>query len=168
MNIAKLAAAGAGVFVLKSVWNQLTDFDLNGKTVLITGGSRGLGLVMAREFAREGARLALCARDEAELQQAQTDLEKAGAEVITVPCDVTDKESVAQMIERIHGGVDVLVNNAGVIQVGPIEVMTPEDFEQAMKVHFWGPLNTILAVLPGMRARKSGRIVNISSIGGKV
>jgi NAD(P)-dependent dehydrogenase (short-subunit alcohol dehydrogenase family) len=168
MNIAKLAAAGAGVFVLKSLWNQLTDFDLNGKTVLITGGSRGLGLVMAREFAREGARVAICARDEAELQRAQTDL---GGEVMTIPCDVTNKQSVALMIDRVNsrfGGVDVLVNNAGVIQVGPIEVMTPADFEEAMKIHFWGPLNTIFAVLPAMRARKSGRIVNISSIGGKV
>src|ERR1041385_1041738 len=171
MNIAKLAAAGAGVFILKSVWNQLTEFDLRGKTVLITGGSRGLGLVMARDFAREGARLVLCARDEAELQQAQDDLETLGAEVMTVPCDITDKQSVTQMIERVNsrfGGGDVLVNNAGISQVGPIEVMTEEDFEHAMKVHFWGPLNTILAVLPAMRAQKSGRIVNISSIGGKV
>jgi short-subunit dehydrogenase len=62
----------------------------------------------------------------------------------------------------------VLVNNAGVIQVGPIELMTPEDFELAMQSHFWAPLNTILAVLPSMREKKSGRIVNISSIGGKV
>jgi short-subunit dehydrogenase len=170
-DIAKLTAAAAGVFVLKSVWNQLTEFDLNGKTVLITGGSRGLGLVMAREFAREGARLVLCARDETELQRARTDIESLGVEVMTVPCDVTDKQSVTKMIERVNtrfGGVDVLVNNAGVIQVGPIEVMTPEDFEIAMQAHFWGPLNTILAVLPSMRAKKAGRIVNISSIGGKV
>ena len=123
---------------------------------------------MAREFAREGARVAICARDEAELQRAQTDL---GGEVMTIPCDVTNKQSVALMIDRVNsrfGGVDVLVNNAGVIQVGPIEVMTPADFEEAMNIHFWGPLNTIFAVLPAMRARKSGRIVNISSIGGKV
>jgi len=163
-DIAKLTAAAAGVFVLKSVWNQLTEFDLKGKTVLITGGSRGLGLVMAREFAREGARLVLCARDETELERAQADL---GGDVMIVPCDITDKRSVTEMIERV-GSVDVLINNAGVIQVGPIEVMTPEDFELAMQAHFWGPLNTILAVSPSMRAKKSGRIVNISSIGGKV
>ena len=170
-DIVKLAAVAAGALVLKSTLNHFFEFDLNGKTVLITGGSRGLGLVMAREFAREGARLVLCARDETELQQAQNDLEQSGAKVMIVPCDVTNKDSVTEMIERVNsrfGGVDVLVNNAGVIQVGPIEVMTPADFEMAMQAHFWGPLNTILAVLPSMRARKSGRIVNISSIGGKV
>jgi short-subunit dehydrogenase len=170
-DIVKLAAVAAGALVLKSTLNHLLDFDLNGKTVLITGGSRGLGLVMAREFAREGARLVLCARDEAELQRAQADLEAFGVEIMTVPCDVTNKESVTNMIERVNsrfGGVDVLVNNAGVIQVGPIEVMTHDDFEMTMQAHFWGPLNTIMAVLPSMRARKSGRIVNISSVGGKV
>lgn len=99
------------------------------------------------------------------------DLESLGAEVMTVPCDVTDAQSVIVMVEQVNrrfGGVDVLVNNAGVIQVGPIEVMTHDDFERAMQAHFWGPLNTIMAVLPAMRQKKSGRIVNISSIGGKV
>jgi short-subunit dehydrogenase len=170
-QIAKLAAVAAGALVLKSTLDRFFEFDLRGKTVLITGGSRGLGLVMAREFAREGARLVLCARDEAELQRAQTDVEDYGGEVMTLPCDVTNKQSVTEMIERVNsrfGSVDVLINNAGVIQVGPIEVMTPEDFELAMQAHFWAPLNTILAVLPSMRERKSGRIVNISSIGGKV
>jgi short-subunit dehydrogenase len=84
---------------------------------------------------------------------------------------VTDRAQVAELVEvvtRRFGPVDVLVNNAGVIQVGPLEVMTLEDFEQAMAVHFWGPLYTTLAVLPQMRARRDGRIVNISSIGGKV
>jgi NAD(P)-dependent dehydrogenase (short-subunit alcohol dehydrogenase family) len=90
---------------------------------------------------------------------------------MVVSCDVTKRDDVDAMIATVNsrfGGVDVLINNAGVIQVGPIEVMTHEDFELAMQAHFWGPLNTIMAVLPSMRQRGSGRIVNISSIGGKV
>jgi NAD(P)-dependent dehydrogenase (short-subunit alcohol dehydrogenase family) len=170
-DIIKIAALTTGAFVLKSVFSGLRQYDFKDKTVLITGGSRGLGLVMAREFANEGARLAICARDEEELQQARLDLEKFGVDVLTVPCDVTNRESVNKMIATVNsqfGTIDVLINNAGVIQVGPIEVMTPEDFEQAMQAHFWGPLNTIMAVLPSMREKKAGRIVNISSIGGKV
>jgi short-subunit dehydrogenase len=170
-DIVKITALATGAFVLKSTVSRFFEYDLKNKTVLITGGSRGLGLVMAREFAREGSRLVLCARDQQELQQAQTDVERFGGEVMTVPCDVTDREAVNEMIAAVNdqfGSVDVLVNNAGVIQVGPLEVMTMEDFEHAMQSHFWGPLNTIFAVLPSMRQKKSGRIVNISSIGGKV
>jgi short-subunit dehydrogenase len=170
-DVIKLAALGAGTYVLKSAFSRLREYDLKDKTVLITGGSRGLGLVMAREFAREGSRLVLCARDEQDLDQARLDLEKLGAEVMVVPCDVTNQRDVKAMIAAVYprfGAVDVLINNAGVIQVGPLEVMTHEDFELAMQAHFWGPLNTIMAVLPSMRQRGSGRIVNISSIGGKV
>jgi short-subunit dehydrogenase len=126
---------------------------------------------MAREFARHGTRLALCARDEEELERARLDLERFGVEVMVVRCDVRNRQEVNDMVAAVNarfGNVDVLVNNAGVIQVGPLEVMTEEDFEQAMQAHFWAPLNTIMAVLPSMRQRKSGRIVNITSIGGKV
>ena len=170
-DIITLTALGAGAYALKSAFNHFFDYDLKDKTVLITGGSRGLGLVMAREFAREGARLVLCARDEQELDQARLDLEKFGAEVVTARCDVTNRHDVMAMVANVYtqlGSIDVLVNNAGVIQVGPLEVMTHEDFELAMQAHFWGPLNTIMAVLPSMREKKAGRIVNISSIGGKV
>lgn len=170
-DIIKLTALGAGMYVLKSTVSHFLEYDIKDKTVLITGGSRGLGLVMAREFAREGSRIVLCARDEQELDQARLDLEKLGAEVIAIPCDITNKQDVTAMVSTINsrfGAVDVLVNNAGVIQVGPIEVMTHEDFELALQAHFWGPLNTIMAVLPAMMQQRSGRIVNISSIGGKV
>jgi NAD(P)-dependent dehydrogenase (short-subunit alcohol dehydrogenase family) len=170
-DIITLTALGAGAYALKSAFNHFFDYDLKDKTVLITGGSRGLGLVMAREFAREGARLVLCARDEQELDQARLDLEKFGADVMTARCDVTNRHDVMAMVANVYtqlGSIDVLVNNAGVIQVGPLEVMTHEDFELTMQAHFWGPLNTIMAVLPSMREKKAGRIVNISSIGGKV
>jgi short-subunit dehydrogenase len=170
-DLIKITAVAGGALLLKSAIDYLREYDLRDKTVLITGGSRGLGLVMAREFARHGARLALCARDEEELERARLDLERFGVEVMVVRCDVRNRQEVNDMVAAVNarfGNVDVLVNNAGVIQVGPLEVMTEEDFEQAMQAHFWAPLNTIMAVLPSMRQRKSGRIVNITSIGGKV
>ena len=167
----KITALAGGAFLLKSALSHFFEYDLKNKTVLITGGSRGLGLVMAREFAREGARLALCARDDEELERARLDLEGFGVDVMTFRCDVRNRQEVADMVAAVgnrFSQIDVLVNNAGVIQVGPIEVMTHEDFELAMQAHFWGPLNTILSVLPSMRQRRQGRIINISSIGGKV
>ena len=170
-NILGLLAVAAGACVVKSLVRRSFAYDFKNKVVLITGGSRGLGLVMAREFAHEGARLILCARDEEELNRAKLDLESRGAEVMTHKCDVSNRSEVMELIASIHDryeGIDVLVNNAGVIQMGPLEVMTHEDFEKAMNAHFWGPLNVMMAVLPRMRARRSGRIVNISSIGGKV
>jgi short-subunit dehydrogenase len=166
------AAAGAGALLAaRALFRRLKEYDLRGRKVLITGGSRGLGLVMAREFAAQGASVALCARDRKELERARADLAARGADVYVFPCDVTDRAQVKEMIDvvtRHFGRIDVLVNNAGTIQVGPLEVMTLEDFEQAMEIHFWAPLYTTLAVLPQMRARGEGRIVNISSIGGKI
>jgi NAD(P)-dependent dehydrogenase (short-subunit alcohol dehydrogenase family) len=168
----KLAAAGAGAYLAaRAVYRRLNEYDFAGKVVLITGGSRGLGLVLARGFAAEGARVAICARDQKELERARADLAARGADVFAFPCDVTDRAQVRETVEvvtRHFGRVDVLVNNAGVIQVGPLETMTLEDYEQAMAVHFWGPLYATLAVLPQMRARGEGRIVNVSSIGGKI
>jgi NAD(P)-dependent dehydrogenase (short-subunit alcohol dehydrogenase family) len=168
----KLAAAGAGAYLAaRAVYRRLSEYDFAGKVVLVTGGSRGLGLLLARGFAAEGAKVAVCARDPEELERARADLAARGAEVLALPCDVTDRAQVGELVEAVtrrFGRVDVLVNNAGVIQVGPVEVMTLEDYEQAMAVHFWGPLYATLAVLPQMRARGEGHIVNISSIGGKI
>jgi len=145
--------------------------DFAGKSVVIFGGSRGLGLVLAREFASEGARVVLVARKAEELERALADLEGRGATVMTIPCDITDSPQIEATIDRIideRGTIDVLINAAGIIQVGPVEHMTVADFEDAMSTHFWGPLATILAALPHMRRAGARRIVNISSIGGKI
>lgn len=163
---------GVGAMVaLNSLKKSRRQYDFKNRVVLITGGSRGLGLVMAREFAREGARLAICARNSEELGRARADLESQGAEVFETVCDVRNQDDVNRMVEAVRarfGRIDVLINNAGVIQVGPLEVQTQEDFKDAMDVHFWGPFYTMQAVLPEMRDRGEGRIVNIASIGGKV
>jgi NAD(P)-dependent dehydrogenase (short-subunit alcohol dehydrogenase family) len=167
-----LAAAGIGLgLAARALARKTTRADFRGKTVLITGGSRGLGLVLARTFADEGASLVICARDADDLERAREDLTRRGASVLAVPCDVTDRQQVEALVQAARerfGRIDVLVNNAGRIQVGPMEVQTLEDYEASLNTHFWGPLYTILAVLPEMRERREGRIVNISSIGGKI
>ncbi|MBC5772931.1 SDR family NAD(P)-dependent oxidoreductase [Pontibacter sp. KCTC 32443] len=165
-------AAGAGVLLAaRSIYRRLTAYNFSGKVVLITGGSRGLGLVMARQLAKEGARLVLCARDETELENARIELAGKGADVLVMKCDVTVEEQVNNMIANVQnefGPIDVLINNAGVIHAGPVTEMTVQDFDEAIKIYYWAPVYTTLAVLPTMKLRKEGRILNISSIGGRI
>ena len=146
-------------------------YPLRNKVVVITGGSRGLGLAMAREFARHGAHLALLARDGEELQRAVADLLPFRAQVSTWPCDLRESQEVERTISSIaekYGCIDVLVNNAGIMLVAPLEAMAKEDFEEAMQVHFWAPYHVTMAALPYLKRNSESRIVNISSIGGRV
>jgi short-subunit dehydrogenase len=142
--------------------------------VLITGGSRGLGLALAEEYRSRGARVAICARDTAELERARTLLErrvKSEAPVLALPCDLQDCEQIGVLVTRVErelGPIDVLVNNAGIITVGPEAHATLEDFDTAIALHVRAPLVATRAVLSSMRARRSGRIVNIASIGGRI
>ncbi|MGE5185779.1 MAG: SDR family NAD(P)-dependent oxidoreductase [Acidobacteriota bacterium] len=174
MNTRALAVTGAavgGALLARSLIRRYTAYDLHDRVALVTGGSRGLGLVLARELASRGAKVAICARDPDELATARTELLARGARVVALPCDVTDRGQLARLVADVHqqlGLVDVLVNNAGVIQVGPMKVMTVDDYEQAMATHFWAPLHLMMAVLPEMLERGEGRIVNIASLGGKI
>ncbi len=146
-------------------------YSFRNRVAVITGGSRGLGLVLARTLADEGARVVLLARSTEELERAERDLRRRGATVVGLACDIRQQSQVNSAIEEVmthFGRIDVLINNAGVIQVGPMEHMTLTDFEDALAVHLYGPLFTALAVLPHMREAGGGRIVNISSMGGKV
>jgi NAD(P)-dependent dehydrogenase (short-subunit alcohol dehydrogenase family) len=144
---------------------------LAGQVALVTGGSRGLGLLIARELAGEGCRIVICARDQVELDRAREDLAAHGVDVAAMACDVSDPAQVDRVVSETvsrFGRVDVLVNNAGIIQVAPLESLSLPDFQRAVAVNFWGTVHATLAVLPHMRAQRSGRIVNITSIGGKV
>jgi NAD(P)-dependent dehydrogenase (short-subunit alcohol dehydrogenase family) len=161
--------AAAGITALK-MWRR-RNFEVRGKTVFITGGSRGLGLLLAREFAARGAKVAIAARDRDALQRATEDIRRFGEHVLAIETDITMREEADTALERIRGNfgpVDILVNNAGTICVGPLELMTIDDFRDSVNTHFWGPYFASMAVLPEMRRRKAGRIVNISSIGGKI
>lgn len=164
-------AAGAGALALAArAMRNRHAISFDGRVVVITGGSRGLGLVLARQLAAEGARLCLLARDREELERARAQLPEE-AEVMTIRCDVRRRADVRLAMDTILEkwmAVDVLINNAGVIQVGPLEHMTHEDFENAMATHFRGPLHMMFEAVPSMRRRSFGRIVNIASIGGKI
>jgi NAD(P)-dependent dehydrogenase (short-subunit alcohol dehydrogenase family) len=168
--LAVLVGAGAGFLLARGRSRRV--FDFSGRIVLLTGGSRGLGLVLARELLREGvAALAICARDPSELERARRQLETLGGRVLAIPADVTDRGQVEELVLEVSrklGPIDVLINNAGTIAVGSIDDMTVADFDEAMRTNFWASLYTILAVLPEMRRREAGRIVNIASIGGKL
>jgi NAD(P)-dependent dehydrogenase (short-subunit alcohol dehydrogenase family) len=144
---------------------------LTGRVVFITGASRGLGLELARVTGARGARIAICARDAPELDLACDDLRSRGIDALAVVADVRSQPAVERAVAEITdalGPVDVLINNAGTIQVAPLDALTLDDYRAAMETHFWAAMYAIDAVLPAMRARKAGRIVNIASIGGRV
>ncbi len=153
-----------------AIGRLLCAYDFRHQNVVIAGGSRGLGLVIARQLAREEARVILLARDPAELQAAVKQLHDHGAVARTYVCDVSNRpqvESTFHAIGRDFRRVDVLINNAGVIQSGAFSNQNEADFRLAMETHFFGPLYTIWSALPLMTGTRP-RIANISSIGGRI
>ncbi|HEY8900854.1 MAG TPA: SDR family oxidoreductase [Chthoniobacterales bacterium] len=171
MRTWQIAALGGAALLLGSGVLRRRKTPLDGKVVAITGGSRGLGLELARVFGSRGARLALIARNEAELQRAAAELGEHGIEVSIWPADLTEGDACETLPEKIathHGAIDILVNNAGEIVVGPFETFTHDDFHRSLAIHLWAPLRLTQAVLSVMKRQGGGRIANISSIGGKV
>ena len=140
------------------------------KVALITGGSRGLGLELARQICARGGKVALIARDSEELARAKTDLDRFATEVLTIQCDLLETAQIQSAVQQIlqrFGKINILINNAGTIEIGPIEHMQLKDFDRSMRLHFWAPFILYLLLAPHMRAN-GGRIVNISSIGGRI
>jgi NAD(P)-dependent dehydrogenase (short-subunit alcohol dehydrogenase family) len=167
----RMAAVGLASWLAYRYYQSSRAYSFTGKTVLIIGGTRGLGLVMARRLAREGANLAVCARDPEEVQQAVADLAPRGTHVMARPCDLRYRDHVREFLDEVRrhlGQIDVLINNAGIINVGPVETMTVADFYEAMEINYFAAVHTILDVLPEMRQRRQGRILNVTSIGGKI
>jgi NAD(P)-dependent dehydrogenase (short-subunit alcohol dehydrogenase family) len=173
MNARNLAvAAGVATGIAATILKRTrSPISFRGQTVFVSGGSRGLGFLLAAEFLRRGANVAISARDSEELARAQKQLTANGGEVLTVEADMTMREEAEAAVARAKntfGSLDVLVNNAGTIAVGPLETMTIDDYRDSINTHFWGPYFAIMAALPDMQQRRAGRIVNISSIGGKI
>ena len=181
MNIRKATywtvAGMGGLLAARWLAQKQRTIDLAGRTVLVTGGSRGLGLELARQLVDAGANVTICARNRNNLQKARRILQRRAkatrqdVKILALPCDITDRSQVQKTVKQVvrtMGPIDILINNAGVIQVGPIKDMQTREYEEAINTHYWGPFHTIEAVLTMMRERRQGRIVNIASIGGKV
>ncbi len=142
------------------------DLGLEGKRVLVTGGSKGLGHAIAAELVREGARVAICSRDEQEVLAAGRDLGVAHAQA----ADVTDPDQVEDFVARSAealGGIDALVNNAGRAHPGTFETLSDEDWIADLDVKLFSLIRCSRAVLPHLRAAGGGRIVNIGAVYGR-
>lgn len=147
------------------------NLELEGKVVMITGGSKGIGLACAEAFAREGAKVAIVARDPGNLRQAQEQLKGQGVHAFSSAADLRDPESAmraAQEVQNELGDIDILVNSAGSAKRHPPAELHPQAWRDAMDAKFFTYINTMEAVLPGMVGRGRGAIVNIIGIGGRV
>jgi NAD(P)-dependent dehydrogenase (short-subunit alcohol dehydrogenase family) len=175
--------AGAAVAAIAATRALRSAPPPDGSVVLITGGSRGLGYAIASRFARRPVRLVLAARDQLELATAQQALidehpHLQPQDFYLVAADLSIPSECQRLIEEVFtrfGRIDVLVNNAGIIEVGPAELQTLDAFDRAMDLHFYGPLHILWAALPHLRRQypapgwnRRAAIVNIASIGGKV
>ena len=140
------------------------------QVVLITGASSGIGRETALTFARRGAAVALAARRRAQLEEVAAAVTAAGGHAMVVPTDVSDlraaRASVAK-VRRKWGRIDILVNNAGILKPAPVEQLTAADFEAMLRVNVFGALFMMQAVLPSMRERKHGTIINVASLAGR-
>jgi NAD(P)-dependent dehydrogenase (short-subunit alcohol dehydrogenase family) len=146
------------------------DLGLAGRRVLVTGGSKGLGLAIAREVAAEGASVAICARNAAEVETAADELRAGGATVHAQPADVTDPGQVQDFVARAAealGGVDGLVNNAGRAHPGMFATLTDEDWQADLDVKLLSLIRCSREVIPHLRAAGGGRIVNIGAVYGR-
>jgi NAD(P)-dependent dehydrogenase (short-subunit alcohol dehydrogenase family) len=167
-----LGGASLAAAATTTLLRRARALDLRGKVVVVTGGSRGLGLLLAEEFGRQGASLAICGRDKDAVERAQRWLMGHGFEVFAEARDIGDPAAAGAFVERIierYGRLDVLVNNAGVIHVAPFGDVTRGMIEEAMHANFWSAVNMTYAALPHLRKQGAGgRIVNITSVGGRV
>ena len=146
------------------------ELGLKGKVAIVTGGSEGLGKATAERFGRSGAKVALCARRPDVLDAAAKEIEKTGAEVLAIPTDVTKNDQVEKFVSAVTsrwGGVDILVNNAGTSQAAGFLDVTDETWQYDFDLKVMGAVRFCRLVVPSMKARGGGAILNVTTIGGK-
>jgi 3-oxoacyl-[acyl-carrier protein] reductase len=144
---------------------------LKDRVAIVTGAARGIGRAVAWIFVREGAKVILVDLEKAGLEALQEEVRKRGGEALAVPCDVSKASEVKEMVEkvlRIFSRIDILVNNAGIIRRGTIESVTEEDWDRVIAVNLKGPFICSKAVVDVMKRQGYGKIVNVSSIAGKM
>ena len=142
-------------------------FDLTGKVAVVTGASSGLGADAARAYAAQGADVALLARRKEKLEAVVEEIAATGRKAIAVPCDVSKEDSVKAAVEEVlaHcGKIDILLNDAGVAQPGSVETLTTDEWDRSMNINVKGIYLMSKYIVPGMKERKYGRIVNIASV----
>jgi len=144
---------------------------LKDRVAIVTGAARGIGKAIAWTFVREGASVALVDVEKKGLETLQKEIGIKGGQAVVVSCDVSKASEVNQMVDRVQrafGRIDILVNNAGIIRRGTIETVTEEDWDRVMEVNLKGPFNCSKAVVEIMKRQGYGKIVNVSSIAGKM
>jgi len=145
--------------------------NLKNRVAIVTGGARGIGKAIALTLLREGGKLAIIDSDRDRLEILKKEFEKENKEVIVIPCDITKSSDVKEMIVQVHkkfGRVDILVNNAGIIRRGTIDTVTEEDWDRVIEVNLKGTFNCCKAVAGIMKQQGYGKIINVSSIAGKM
>jgi short-subunit dehydrogenase len=160
-----------GTWTVSSLIGLRRRSSMRGKVAVVCGGSRGLGRAVARELARKGASVAICARSPDDLESASAELASFGVPVLAAVCDLRSEDDTRAFLGAVAatlGDIDVLVANAATLTVAPIEATSASDFHEAMGSIFDTALHPALAVLPAMQARRAGTIALITSIGGKI
>jgi len=140
---------------------------LEGKTVLVTGSSRGMGKVIAEQFLNQGCNMVITSRNADELNQAENDIGKTNGKILKVAADITSPGDVIRLIDNTiteFGQIDIVINNAGVFKMGPADQTSIEDFRLSLDINLTGSFLICKYVLPHMKKRKKGQIINICSI----
>jgi 3-oxoacyl-[acyl-carrier protein] reductase len=145
--------------------------DFTDQVAVVTGSARGIGMAIALAFVSEGAKTVLVDIDGDALERLREEIEARGGQALAVSCDISQSSAVGKMVNQVlgkFGRIDILVNNAGIIRRGTIETMTEEDWDRVIAINLKGTFNCCKAVVEPMKRRGGGRIVNVSSIAGKM